>query len=225
MASKRIEEQVEQNYTAIQTLIDNAKKLHELPSIISFEDDDRFLVQIDSTRESVYVTFKELISYIEVAAATFIGLGDTPSTFQSQNRKNVKVNSIGTALEFTPDYLDLACSDEESDLVVKPSVFKMVCNRDYKNVSHIHFSVTTAPTGTPIILDLWKNGASIMNIQPEIEIGDFSTHTSATPGSIDLLNEDFDIGDELRISVEQIGSTIAGVGLKATIVYNNYTPE
>ena len=78
--------------------------------------------------------------------------------------------------------------------------------------------------GTPIILDLWKNGASIMNIQPEIEIGDFSTHTSATPGSIALLNEDFDIGDELRISVEQIGSTIAGVGLKATIVYNNIIP-
>ena len=69
--SNRIEEQVEQNYTAIQTLINNAKQLHELPSITAFEDDDRFLVQIDSTRESVSVTFKELISYIEVAAATF----------------------------------------------------------------------------------------------------------------------------------------------------------
>ncbi len=68
MASKRIEEQVSQNAVAIQTLIDNARQLHELPSIISFEDDDRFLVQIDSTKESVAVTWQELVSFLGIVS-------------------------------------------------------------------------------------------------------------------------------------------------------------
>ena len=52
----------------------------------------------------------------------FIELTDTPDTFGCQpdstfgKGKNVKVNSAGSALEFTPDYFDFACSDEETNL-------------------------------------------------------------------------------------------------------------
>lgn len=224
MASKRIEEQVSQNAIAIQSLVDNAKQLHELPSIISFEDDDRFLVQIDSTKESVYVTWQELLNFITSTSVSFLGLSDTPSSFYPKRRQNVKVNAAGDALEFTPDYMDFACSDEESDLEVKLYVFEMVCNRDYKDVSGFHFSVTTAPTGSPVIVDVFKNGTSVYFTQPEIEIGELSTHTSATPGTLAQTNADFSIGDRLQVSVEQKGSTIAGKGLKCTMTYNNFIP-
>ena len=266
MASKRIEQQVEQNYVAIQTLIDNAKQIHEIPQVFTVAGSDRLLLQLDSTKESVHITWTQLLDLVSSAgvATTFAGLIDTPAgysgqaakklvvnagetgvefvddtsggvtTFQAlndtpnsyslQQGKNVKVNSATTALEFTPDYMDFACGDETSDLVVSPSVFKMVCNRDYKNVSHIHFSVTTAPTGTAIVLGLEKNGATVLSVQPEIEVGEFSTHTSAIQAVFINTNEDFDIGDEMNVWVEQIGSTIAGIGLKATIIYNNPLP-
>ena len=48
----------------------------------------------------------------------FIELTDTPNTYVCQpdgtfgKGKNVKVNSAGSALEFTPDYFDFACSDD-----------------------------------------------------------------------------------------------------------------
>lgn len=61
MANKRIEEQVSQNTTAIQTLIDNAKKLSEIPRASSFQDEDKFLIQIDSTGESLHVTYSQLL--------------------------------------------------------------------------------------------------------------------------------------------------------------------
>jgi hypothetical protein len=155
---------------------------------------------------------------------TFLELTDTPSSFSSKRRQNVKVNAAGDALEFTPDYMDFACSDEESDLEVKLYVFEMVCNRDYKDVSGFHFSVTTAPTGSPVIVDVFKNGTSVYFTQPEIEIGELSTHTSATPGTLAQTNADFSIGDRLQVSVEQKGSTIAGKGLKCTMTYNNFIP-
>ena len=157
-----------------------------------------------------------------VAGTTFLGLTDTPNLFGDARRQNVKVNEARTALEFVPDYMDFACSDEESDLEVKLYVFEMVCNRDYKDVSAFHFSVTTAPTGSPVIVDVWKNGTSVYTTQPEIEIGELSTHTSATPGTLAQTNANFSIGDRLQVSVEQIGSTVAGKGLKCTMTYNDF---
>ena len=32
---------------------------------------------------------------------------------------------------------------------------------------------------------------------------------------------DFAVGDEMKVGITQVGSTVAGVGLKASMVYNN----
>ena len=159
----------------------------------------------------------------------FIELTDTPNTFVCQpdstfgKGKNVKVNSTGSALEFTPDYFDFACSDEETNLTAGNKKFTIVFTRAFNCVSEIRFSVTQAPTGADIILEVAKNGTSIFTgtNYPTIDAGTKTTNVSASPQIVSGASLDFAVGDELKVGITQVGSTVAGVGLKASMVYNN----
>jgi len=159
----------------------------------------------------------------------FIELTDTPDTFGCQpdstfgKGKNVKVNSAGSALEFTPDYFDFACSDEETNLTAGNKKFTIVFTRAFNCVSEIRFSVTEAPTGADIILEVAKNGTSIFTgtNYPTIDAGTKTTNVSASPQVVSGGYVDFAIGDELKVGITQVGSTVSGVGLKASMVYNN----
>lgn len=156
----------------------------------------------------------------------FIDLTDTPVDYNCQNGKNVKVDNSGagnpTQLVFTPDYFDFACSDEDSDLAVG-IVFTMICNRNYANISDVEFSVTTAPTGSNLELDVRKNGSTIYTTKPTIDAGEKLTATAATVQALNANNINLVTGDELQVRITQVGSTVAGKGLKATMIYNNKT--
>jgi len=152
----------------------------------------------------------------------FIDLTDTPATFTCQSGKNVRVDYSTNPQEliFTPDYMDFACSDETSDLATG-RVFTMICNRDYPYVSAVEFSVSGAPTGANLEFDVELNGTSIYVTRPSIDAGEKLTATASTQQLIIGLNVSYDIGDELRVIITQVGSTFAGAGLKATMVYND----
>ena len=161
----------------------------------------------------------------EAGASAFLELTDTPANYTCQNGKNVKVGSIGitdqpTDLIFTPDYFDFACSDEDTDLAVG-TVFTMICNRAYPYASAVEFSVTTAPTGSTLAFDVRVNGTTVYTITPSIDAGEKLTATATTQQQINGSNFSLAIGDELRVLITQVGSTVAGAGLKATMVYNN----
>lgn len=159
----------------------------------------------------------------------FIELTDTPNTYACQpdntfgKGKNVKVNSAGSALEFTPDYFDFACSDEETNLTAGNKKFTIVFTRAFNCVSEIRFSVTQAPTGADIILEVAKNGTSIFvgTNYPTIDAGTKTTNVSASPQVVSGGYVDFAVGDELKVGITQVGSTVVGAGLKASMVYNN----
>lgn len=72
-----------------------------------------------------------------------------------------------------------------------------------------------APTGAAAILDIEKNGASIFGTKPRIAAGD-NTHTAGTfAGGAAYI--DAAAGDVLVFKATQVGSTIAGQKLTATI--------
>lgn len=161
----------------------------------------------------------------DAGATTFLELTDTPASFYCENGKNVKVGSIGstdhpTDLIFTPDYFDFACSDEDTDLATG-RVFTMICNREYPYVSAVEFSVTNAPTGANLEFDVFKNNVSVYVTTPSIDAGEKLTATATTQQFVAGNNFDLAIGDELRVAITQVGSTFAGAGLKATMVYND----
>ena len=218
----RVEIQVDQNTTAIQTLIDQAKQLNELPVLsvgVGIQNADLFLLRIDSTGQTVSCTAEQVAALSSGGgASSFIDLTDTPTNYNLKQGQNVKVSTSGNGLEFTPDYFDFAASDESSDLAVQ-RVFSMTCNRPYTAIYGIAFSVTTAPTGSAIIIDVKKNNLTIMGTLATIDAGELTTYASATQ-PVNYVNISFNIGDILSVHVTQIGSTNPGSGLKGTITYN-----
>ena len=218
--SDRINEQVKQNAASIQAIIDNAKDLNELATITGNPvSADLFLIRIASTGQSVSITYAELLSLFNSGvASSFLDLTDTPANYNLKQGQNVKVSTSGNSLEFTPDYFDFAASDESSDLAVQ-RVFSMTCNRPYTAIYGIAFSVTTAPTGSGIIIDVKKNNLTIMGTLATIDAGELTTYASATQ-PVNYVNSSFNIGDILSVHVTQIGSTNPGSGLKGTITYN-----
>ncbi len=97
----------------------------------------------------------------------------------------------------------------------------MICNRVYPNASAVEFSVTTAPTGANLEFDVRKNGVTVYNTTPSIDAGEKLTATATTQQLLNGFNFNLVIGDELQVRITQVGSTVAGAGLKATMVYND----
>lgn len=77
-------------------------------------------------------------------------------------------------------------------------------------------SVTTAPTGANLVVDINKNGATLLSTKLSIDATEKTSKTAATPPvtSSDSLADD----DEITIDVDQVGSTIAGAGLKVYLI-------
>jgi len=247
----RVEVQVDQNTTAIQTLIDQAKELNELPVLsvgVGIQDEDLFLLRIASTGQTVSCTAEQVTALFSTGvnqiiaganitvtpsggtgnvtitaasggATSFLALTDTPASYYQQAGKNVKVNLSDNGVEYTPDFKDFDLTPEGTSLVTGTS-YSWYCNRPYSFVSGFVFSINTAPTGSSIIIDIRRNGTTIMSQLANIEAGENSTTTSATPGAV---NEpiSFSVGDQVGFRVIQVGSSLPGAGMRCTMTYND----
>jgi len=83
-------------------------------------------------------------------------------------------------------------------------------------VTSVRASVGTAPTGSTLIVDINENGTSILSTKLSIDVTEKTSTTAAVPAVI----SDSALADdsEITIDIDQIGSTIAGAGLKVTII-------
>jgi hypothetical protein len=70
----------------------------------------------------------------------------------------------------------------------------------------------TAPTGSSIVVDVNKNGSTILSTKISIDAGELNSTTSATPYV--LTSTTIDIGDKLSIDVDQVGATVRGSNLQ-----------
>jgi hypothetical protein len=148
----------------------------------------------------------------------FINLLQTPINYNLSKGKNLKVGI--NEIVFLPDYLDLILTTENSNLTVS-TVYTLTANRDYSNISKIEFSVTDAPTGQKIKIDVLKDGTSIYSTIASIDIGEFRTELSSVQQVLITSNVEILSGQKLTINVTQVGSIDTGKTLKATIIYNN----
>jgi len=83
-------------------------------------------------------------------------------------------------------------------------------------VTEVRASVTTAPTGANLQVDINEGGSSILSTVIEIDATEKTSTTATTPPVI----SDAEIAEdaEMTIDVDQIGSSVAGAGLKVTII-------
>ena len=84
----------------------------------------------------------------------------------------------------------------------------------------VRASVNTAPTGSTIIVDINETGATILSTKLSIDASEKTSTTAATAAVI----SDASLADdaEITIDIDQVGSTIAGKGLKVT--FYGYRP-
>jgi hypothetical protein len=82
-------------------------------------------------------------------------------------------------------------------------------------ITNVRASVGTAPTGVDLILDIHKNDVTIFTTQanrPTIAAGATSVNSSTS----DVTS--IAVGDRITLCIDQVGSTVAGANLAATIV-------
>lgn len=86
-------------------------------------------------------------------------------------------------------------------------------------LTSVRASVTTAPTGATIIVDINEAGSTIMTTNKlSIDASETTSTTAATPAGI----TDASLADdaEITIDVDQVGSSVAGAGLKVYLIGN-----
>jgi hypothetical protein len=80
----------------------------------------------------------------------------------------------------------------------------------------VRASVTTAPTGSVLTVDINEGGSSILSTKLTIDAGSKTSVGAATPAVI----SDTSLADnaEITIDIDGVGSTVAGAGLKVTLI-------
>jgi len=113
--------------------------------------------------------------------------------------------------------LIVAVSDEVSDVVAGANKLK-VRMPFALTLTEVRASVTTAPVGANIVVDINQSGSSILSTKLSIDAGEKTSTTATTPATIS--NENLADDAEIIIDIDQIGSSTAGTGLK--VYLNGY---
>jgi hypothetical protein len=79
-------------------------------------------------------------------------------------------------------------------------------------LSAVMATVSTAPTGSTIIVDINKNGSTMLGTKLSIDASETSSVTAASAATI--TTSSLAIDDLVTIDIDQVGSTVSGRGLK-----------
>lgn len=109
----------------------------------------------------------------------------------------------------------VACSDETTALTTGAA--KVTFRMPYAfTLTGVRASVTTAPTGSVLTVDINEAGVSILSTKITIDATEKTSTTAATPPVI----SDSSLADdaEMTIDIDTVGSTVAGAGLKVALI-------
>lgn len=158
------------------------------------------------------------------ATPTFRSLvtNDLPDTAVSANTyavATITVDAKGriTSANVTTEFATLNLSDLISDLVVGTflNYFRAPFPLVWSQIPRIN--TATAPTGSAAVVDVLKNGASVMATKISIDAGSTTSVGAATPAVFsDTTVADNDI---ISFNLDQVGSTNPGTGLEITMYY------
>jgi len=109
----------------------------------------------------------------------------------------------------------VALSDETTALTV--GVAKITFRMPYAfTLTAVRASVTTAPVGSVLTVDINESGSTILSTKLTIDAGEYTSTTAAAPAVI----SDSALADDSAITmdIDTIGSGTAGAGLKVTLI-------
>lgn len=123
--------------------------------------------------------------------------------------------TVDDLLKLQPIYLQYALSDEVTALTT--GVAKLTIRAPFAmTLTAVRASVNVAPTGATVIVDINEGGSTILSTKLSI---DASEKTSTTAASAAVISDTAIADDaEITFDIDQVGSTIAGAGLKVTLI-------
>jgi hypothetical protein len=146
---------------------------------------------------------------------TAIALTDHIPYFDASDSENPKQYDLDSILKLKPESFIIACSDETSDLTTGTA--KVTFRMPYAfTLTDVRASVTTAPTGATVTVDINEGGSTILSTKLTIDASETTSESAATAAVI----SDSALADdaEMTIDIDQVGSTVAGAGLKVTLI-------
>jgi len=113
--------------------------------------------------------------------------------------------------------LIVACSDETTALTTGTA--KATFRMPYAfTLTAVRASVTTAPAGSVLTVDINEGGSTILSTKITIDASEKTSVTASTPPVISdtsLAND-----AEMTVDIDGVGSSTAGAGLKVTLIGN-----
>lgn len=132
--------------------------------------------------------------------------------------ENIPVDVLAAALKILNrinDPIILVVGDETTDQTVADD--KLTIRMPYAfTLTEVRASLVTAPTDADFVVDITEGGTTILSTLLTIDATEKTSTTATTPAVI----SDPDLADdaEIIINVDQIGSTVAGAGLKVYLI-------
>jgi hypothetical protein len=149
----------------------------------------------------------------------FINVIEGMSFWISDENKLLVATSGSTFNEVTAgnptESIIIACSDETT--AITTGTAKVTFRMPYAfTLTAVRASVTTAPTGSTILIDINEGGSTILSTKLMIDASEKTSTTAATPAVI----SDAALADDAEITIDfdQVGATIAGTGVKVYLI-------
>lgn len=146
------------------------------------------------------------------------GLSDVTIT-SAQSAQALRYNGSAWVNSYPTESIIIACSDKTTALTTGTA--KVTFRMPYAfTLTAVRASVTTAPTGSTLVVDINEDtgsgATSILSTKLSIDVSEKTSTTAATPPVI----SDSSLADdaEITIDIDQIGSTVAGAGLKVYLI-------
>lgn len=188
--------------------------------------DATLLIANSGSWNSTYTTVNELSDVWESGAGLldfFSALtANWENTYTTVDNNSANWDSTYTTVcanscAWNDAYLAIACTDETSEIF--PGVVNTFRIPYEVDLTEVRASVSTAPNGNDIIIDVKANNQSIFNNLLYIDDGEKSSVSSSSPHSLNV-NANLTDDEEISITVTQVGSTSSGAGLKLTFIGN-----
>jgi hypothetical protein len=171
------------------------------------------LLTIDSTEKTSVTAASPVV--IGTAALTddaeiTVDIDAVGSTIAGSGLKLYFIGTAGSEVA-----IPIALGDESSDLTTGAGKFTFRMPYAF-TLNAVRASVTTAPTGAAIAVDINEGGVSLLSTVLTIDATEKTSTTAATPAVIG----DSAIADdaEITIDIDAVGSTVAGSGLKVYLI-------
>jgi hypothetical protein len=210
------------------TFPDNTKPEIAVPiDALDLDQRGTYWYQVTKTTGTIKERFN--VGSFIVSASLPIDVSAAPATSANQNyfpiydaqgalipsllRVNVGVLEYnGVPLAGGQIAIGVAASDETTALTT--GVAKVTFRFPFAfTLSEIRSNVNTAPTGSTLIVDVNKNGATMMTVTKlSIDATEKTSVTAASPAVLTTTAIADD--DEITVDIDQVGSTVAGKGLK-----------